>query len=112
VLVAKRGAVLLDAEIAHAGDPAFDLGTLFAHLWLPAVARGSARDGDVAIRDARRAYASAAPDADTQLEERAFRYAAIEMLRRTLGAARAAAVGDPVASLRVVDFASAMLDLG
>jgi hypothetical protein len=33
------------------------------------------------------------------------------MLRRTLGAARVAAVADPVASLRVVDFASAMLDL-
>jgi 5-methylthioribose kinase len=111
VLVAKRGAVLLDAEIAHAGDPAFDLGTLFAHLWLPDVARGAAHDGDVVIRDARRAYASARPGAGADLEARANRYAAIEMLRRTLGAARVAAVADPVASLRVVDFASAMLDL-
>ena len=109
VLVAKRGAVLLDAEIAHAGDPAFDLGTLFAHLWLPAVARGAPHAADAAIRDARRAYASAAPDADAALEARAFHYAAIEMLRRTLGAARVAAVAEPAASLRVVDFATALL---
>ncbi len=111
VLVAERGAVLLDAEIAHLGDPAFDLGTLFAHLWLSAVARGVAPDADAAIRDARRAYANAAPGADAQLEARADRYAAIEMLRRTLGAARVVAVADPVASLRVVEFASALLDV-
>jgi len=111
VLVAPRGAVLLDAEIAHAGDPAFDLGTLFAHLWLPAVARGEVQRADAAIRDARAAYARAAPGADANLDERAVRYAAIEMLRRTLGAARVTAVAEPAASLRVVDFASALLDL-
>ena len=110
VIVAKRGAVLLDAEIAHVGDPAFDLGTLFAHLWLPAVARGAASDADPAIRDARRSYASAAPDSDPRLEERAVRYAAIEMLRRTIGAARIAAVAEPAASLRVIDFATALLE--
>jgi hypothetical protein len=33
------------------------------------------------------------------------------MLRRTLGAARVAVVVEPVASLRVVDFASALLGL-
>ncbi len=63
VLVAARGAVLLDAEIAHIGDPAFDLGTLFAHLWLPSVARGVASGADAAIHGAWRAYASAATDA-------------------------------------------------
>jgi S-methyl-5-thioribose kinase len=107
VLVAPRGAVLLDAEIAHAGDPAFDLGTLFAHLWLPAVARGRASDADAAIRAARTAYTSA----NAKLEARARRYAAIELLRRTIGAARVAAVADPAASLRVVDFAIDLLEL-
>jgi 5-methylthioribose kinase len=111
VLVAARGAVLLDAEIAHIGDPAFDLGTLFAHLWLPAVARGVASDADAAIHDAWRSYASTATGADADLHQRAMTYAAIEMLRRTLGAARVAVVVEPVASLRVVDFASALLGL-
>jgi 5-methylthioribose kinase len=111
VLVAKRGAVLLDAEITHAGDPAFDLGTLFAHLWLPCVARGAASGAEASIRAARRAYASTAPDSDVERDARALRYAAIEMLRRTLGAARVAAVAEPAASLRVVDFARSLLDL-
>jgi S-methyl-5-thioribose kinase len=107
VLVAPRGAVLLDAEIAHAGDPAFDLGTLFAHFWLPAVARGAASDANAALRAARSAYGST----DAEFEARARRYAAIEMLRRTIGAARVAAVADPAASLRVVDFAIDLLEL-
>jgi 5-methylthioribose kinase len=111
VLVAERGAVLLDAEIAHIGDPAFDLGTLFAHLWLPAAARGIASDADATIHGAWRAYASTATDASADLHQRAMRYAAIEMLRRTLGAARVAVVAEPAASLRVVDFASGLLGL-
>jgi len=111
VLVAARGAVLLDAEIAHVGDAAFDLGSLFAHLWLPAVARGVASEADAAIHGAWRAYASAATDADADLHQRAMTYAAIEMLRRTLGTARVAAVAEPAASLRVVDFASTLLGL-
>jgi 5-methylthioribose kinase len=111
VLLATRGAVLLDAEIAHIGDPAFDLGMLFAHLWLPAVARGAAPDADSAIHGAWRAYSSAMTDVDANLHARAVRYAAIEMLRRTLGAARVAAVAEEAASLRAVDFASALLGL-
>jgi 5-methylthioribose kinase len=104
VLVAGRGAVLLDAEIAHVGDPAFDVGTLLAHLWLPAVARGEPRAAEPAIDAARRAYR-----APSDLDARAHRYAAVEMLRRTLGAARVAAVAEADASLRVVDFAIARL---
>jgi len=109
VLIAARGAVLLDAEIAHIGDPAFDLGMLFAHLWLPAVARGAASDADASIHGAWRAYATAITAIDASLHARAVHYAAIEMLRRTLGAARVAAVEEPAAALRVVDFASALL---
>jgi 5-methylthioribose kinase len=112
VLLAPRGAVLLDAEIAHAGDPAFDLGTLFAHCWLPAVARGAPRDATAAIDAAWREYANADPKAGEELRARAIRYAAIEMLRRTLGAARVAAVAEPESALRSVDFASALLGVG
>jgi 5-methylthioribose kinase len=109
VLLAPRGAVLLDAEIAHAGDAAFDLGTLFAHCWLPAVARGETRHAGAAIEAAWTEYANANPNADRAFRARADRYAAIEMLRRTLGAARVAVVAAPAASLRVIDFAEAQL---
>lgn len=109
VMLAERGAVLLDAEIAHIGDPAFDVGTLFAHLWLPAVATGSAAAANAALGAAWQGYATLRPDAGAQLRSDATRYAGIEMLRRTLGAARVAAVSDPRASLRVVDFALALL---
>ena len=34
VLLREGRPVLLDAEIAHVGDPAFDVGTLLAHVWL------------------------------------------------------------------------------
>lgn len=109
VLLAGRGAVLLDAEIAHVGDPAFDLGTLFAHLWLPAVAAGRPMSADRALQAAWRGYATARPEADARLRAEVRRYAAIEMLRRTIGAARVAAVADPAASLRAIDFALDLL---
>jgi 5-methylthioribose kinase len=109
VLLADRGAVLLDAEIAHVGDPAFDLGTLFAHLWLPRVATGAEAAAEAALDAAWRGYGTARPDASARVRADATRYAAIEMLRRTIGAARVAAVADPAASLRVIDFALALL---
>lgn len=109
VLLTARGAVLLDAEIAHVGDPAFDLGTLFAHLWLPAVAAAAARAADAALDAAWRGYVTTRPGADARLRADATRYAAIEMLRRTIGAAHVAAVADPAAALRVIDFALALL---
>lgn len=112
VLLAERGAVLLDAEIAHAGDPAFDLGTLFAHLWLPAVARGEAASARTSIEAARTSYAATNPSFGAADVARADRYAALEMLRRTLGAARVAAVAEPAASLRVLDFALGKLNEG
>jgi 5-methylthioribose kinase len=109
VLLAPRGAVLLDAEIAHVGDPAFDLGMLFAHCWLPAVARGAARAAEPAITAACQAFARAA-DAPAERRTEENRYAGIELLRRTLGAARVPAVEAPAASLAVIDFALTLLD--
>jgi 5-methylthioribose kinase len=109
VLLAARGAVLLDAEIAHVGDPAFDLGTLFAHLWLPPVAAAVAPTANAALDAAWRGYVAARPGAGAPLRADAMRYAAIEMLRRTIGAARVAVVADAAASLRVIDFALDLL---
>jgi 5-methylthioribose kinase len=87
VLLPASGPKLLDAEIAHVGDPAFDLGTLLAHLLLPALARGALPDALPAAEAAWDAYraghgAGAPPFAD------AARYAGLETLRRTIGAAR------------------------
>lgn len=108
VLLGAAGAVLLDAEIAHVGDPAFDLGTLIAHLRLPAVARGAPGDASEAVEAAWLAYA-AASGAGSQLRREAERYAAIEMLRRTLGAARAEVATEREAGLAIVDFATERL---
>jgi 5-methylthioribose kinase len=99
VLVRPDGgaAKLLDAEIAHVGDPAFDLGTLLAHLALPALARGEAPSPLVA--QALRAYAEAGGRDEP---EPALRYAGLELVRRTIGAARVPAVELPDAALRVL----------
>ena len=104
VLLAPIGPVLLDAEIAHVGDPAFDLGTLFAHLWLPAVARGAPDEASETIEAAWLAYAGAS-GAPPALRRDAERYAAIEMLRRTLGAARVEVATEPEAGLAIADYA-------
>lgn len=105
LLPAGGGAKLLDAEIAHVGDPAFDAGMLLAHVLLAGLARGElAAAADVACTTWD-AYAHAcdgepAPFADVA------RYAGIEVLRRTIGAARVAAVADTAVALAAVDLAS------
>ncbi len=98
VLLAGERPVLLDAEIAHVGDPDFDLGTLLAHLALPAVAVG---EGGRAV-SALEAALAAAECADARA---AVRYAGFELLRRTLGAARVAAVETAEASRAVLEVA-------
>ncbi|UCE84745.1 MAG: phosphotransferase [Deltaproteobacteria bacterium] len=105
VLLAASGAKLLDAEIAHIGDPCFDVGTLVAHLLLPAAAAGSAAP---AVRYAEAAW-SAYATTRTRLARGAFRtvarYAGLEMLRRTIGAARVPAVERDEAGLAVLETA-------
>lgn len=103
VLLATRGPVLLDAEICHVGDPAFDLGQLLAHLLLPAVARGRPAAADTALRAAWQAYREANQQANASVALGALRYAGIELLRRSIGAARVAALATDEASLAVVD---------
>lgn len=105
VLLPPAGAKLLDAEIAHVGDPAFDLGTLLAHLLLPGVAAGrpqAAPAADAALDAYRAAGGDAAPTD-------AFRYAGLELLRRTIGAARVSAVESDGPALAVVERAVAWI---
>ncbi|MDJ0785539.1 MAG: phosphotransferase [Myxococcota bacterium] len=96
---------LLDAEIAHVGDPAFDLATLVAHLALPRVAAGDAAASSESVETAWDAYAEAHGKAALCDFPDVARYAGLEMLRRTIGAARVPCVESDEAGLRVIDAA-------
>ncbi len=104
---------LLDAEIAHLGDPAFDLGTALAHLHFHVPLRADAGDLVQAAEALVEGYRVGAQMAGEQPPEafwtRAERYAAVELLRRTLGAARHDAVQDDDAAVAVLDHAAEML---
>ncbi len=93
ILLTPERPKLLDAEIAHVGDPAFDVGTLVAHLLLPSAAAGRSTAARPAVEAAWEAY-GVRPCAFEDVA----RYAGIEMLRRTVGAARVAAVASDEAS--------------
>ena len=108
ILIADRGPVLLDAEIAHVGDPAFDLGTLVAHVYLPAVAASELARARATARRLLAAYRDERPAAPA-LGEHVEAYAAIEMMRRTVGAARVAAMNEVEAALSCLDLAESVL---
>ena len=103
ILLPPESPRLLDAEIAHLGDPAFDVGTLLAHVVLAAVARGRADDARSPAVELWKAYCGrrSSPPPFPQVA----RYAGLEMLRRTIGAARVAAVSEDGPSLAVLDAA-------
>ncbi len=103
VLVAASGPKLLDAEIAHVGDPAFDVGQLVGHLWLRALARGEPRAAAPGVRALWSGYCEALAGVLPIRFEDVLAYAGIEMLRRTLGAARIAEVGRDEIGLRAVE---------
>jgi 5-methylthioribose kinase len=97
---------LLDAEIAHVGDPAFDVGSALAHVRFHAALRpddASAARAGAALLDGYRETGVPALLAD------ATAYAGVEMLRRTLGAARMDFVDTEEKAQRVVDEAVRML---
>lgn len=103
VLLPPGGVKLLDAEIAHLGDPAFDAGMLLAHALLPSAATGSTSAAARVLHGCWEAYGTAhGPDALPVLGD-ALRYAGLELLRRTIGAARVAAVASDEAGLRVLE---------
>jgi 5-methylthioribose kinase len=102
VLLDGARPVLLDAEIAHVGDPAFDVGTLLAHVALAGLS-SAALDVPALWQATWAAYARAHGEAGRCGFEQAARYAGIEMLRRTIGAARVAAIASDTASLAAID---------
>jgi 5-methylthioribose kinase len=102
VLLPPAGPKLLDAEIAHVGDPAFDVGTLLAHLALPALTRSGPAEALPAIQASWLAYAGARGDAAPPFADVA-RYMGLEVLRRTVGAARVAGLESVAASLRAIE---------
>jgi len=103
ILLPPAGPKLLDAEIAHVGDPAFDLGTLLGHVLLAATARGRPEQAAPAARAAWSAY-RAGPGPSLRFEDVA-RYAGLEMLRRTIGAARVPGVQQDEPALAVLEAA-------
>jgi 5-methylthioribose kinase len=109
-ILLPAGAVkLLDAEIAHVGDPAFDLGMLLAHRLLPSAATGRSREAAPDLAACWDAYGAAHGEPGLPTLADALRYAGLELLRRTIGAARVAAVASDEAGLRVIDSGLALV---
>ena len=103
VLVKAGAPKLLDAEIAHQGDPAFEIGQLAGHLWMRALARGDARAAAPAVSALWSSYSAAVGGALQFAFGDALVHAGIEMLRRTLGAARIPELGRDELALRAID---------
>ena len=101
ILLSAQGTKLLDAEIAHMGCAALDPGLLLGHLGLAAIAlkdESSLRRRAAALW---RGYSEGARDLAAW--ETTVQIAGVEILRRTIGAARVAAVGEVTASLTAID---------
>jgi aminoglycoside phosphotransferase (APT) family kinase protein len=82
VLVTPDGAVLLDWEVVSTGDPAFDLGTVTAHLMLKALRHQPASGVEPLLEASRRFWLSYDGPADRL---RGFRHAGGVMLARLYG---------------------------
>ncbi|MFI5317104.1 MAG: hypothetical protein ACHQ6T_15490 [Myxococcota bacterium] len=104
VLVQGERPRLLDAEIAHFGDPAFDLGQAFAHVH---VHRVRARDAPVCDACERALVDGYAPD--RAVLARARGYAGVEILRRAIGAARLLLLGTTARAERALELGAALL---
>ncbi len=94
---------LLDAEIAHVGSAAFDVGILLAHLAAADAARGDAGRARPALVATWEAYLDGRQRTRAPAFEEALRFAGIELIRRTVGAARIDAVREDAAGLEVLD---------
>lgn len=109
ILVHADGLWVLDHEVAHWGDPAFDLAFMLNHLFIKAEIFGDAR-----YRDAAAAFLGAyGPDA--ALEARALRHVAVLMLARVDGKSPLAYLDEPqrirlrrLARLRILEPAATL----
>ena len=105
LLVHEHGLVLVDFEVGHFGDPAFDVGFFLSHLALKAFRAGDAAPGLLALIDAfRGAYADEfcrlAPGHALQgVEQRAAANLAACMLARIDGKSRVDYLSEPTRSL-------------
>jgi 5-methylthioribose kinase len=108
LVLADGAAKLLDAEIAHVGDPAFDVGLLLAHVLLPGLARDELAAASELAAATWAAYAQGARVDRPSFAEVA-RYAGIEIMRRTIGAARVAAVRETAVALAAVELAARLM---
>lgn len=104
VLVQGERPRLLDAEIAHVGDPAFDLGQALAHV---RVHRVRARDSELCESCERSLVDGYAPE--RAVLARARRYAGVEILRRAIGAARLVLLGTTARAERALELGSSLL---
>ncbi len=93
---------LLDAEIAHVGDPAFDLGIALAHLRLHRHRTDPSRPTLSELSKGERALLDGylAAGGPRRNLDRADRYCGVEMLRRSIGAARPEFVKHPEVARR------------
>jgi len=101
VLLQGDRARLLDAEIAHIGDPAFDLGSLLGHLVAFACATGDEARAHTRAGLIEDGYRSGGGQDDAIA--RAWRHAGVELLRRTLGAARLGMLESDPAGCAAID---------
>jgi len=108
VLVQDGRPRLLDAEIAHVGDPAFDLGQALAHVHLHRVHARDTAGLDACEAALVRGYQGAA-GANEKLETRARGYAGVEILRRSIGAARLTVLGTTARAERALELGAALL---
>jgi len=104
VLVQGERPRLLDAEIAHVGDPAFDLGQALAHVH---VHRVRARDSALCDACERALVDGYAPE--RAVLARARGYAGAEILRRTIGAARLLLLGTTARAERALELGTTLL---
>jgi len=90
VLLYRDEPRLIDAEFAHIGDPAFDLGTGLAHLFLCMLERAPSDSSERAECAWLEGYTEQASDLRDHAEivARARRYAGADMIYHVLGAAR------------------------
>ncbi len=109
VLLAPGGPKLLDAEIAHVGDPAFDVGTLIGHVLLAALGRDDPASAAPRAAAVWRAYGGACPLPVRAAFPDVARYAGFEVMRRTIGAARVAAVARDDAGRAAVALAARLI---